>query len=165
MKESRSMAALVDSLELLLPDDFHHHLRDGDVLPEIVKHAARSFGRLIAMPNIKPPVRTLEEAQAYHSRIMAHADSSSFQALMTLYLTDATTREEIVRAHASGLVHACKLYPAGATTNSEFGVTDIAKVKPALAAMAEVGLPLLVHGEVVDTAVDVFDREKVGCWN
>ena len=153
--------ASFDVVELLLPDDFHHHLRDGDVLSEIVKHAARSFGRLIAMPNIKPPVRTLEEAQAYHARIMAHADPATFQALMTLYLTDATTRDDIVRAHASGLVHACKLYPAGATTNSEFGVTDIIKVKPALAAMAEVGLPLLVHGEVVDTAVDVFDREKV----
>ena len=150
------------SLELALPDDFHHHLRDGDVLCEIVRHATRSFGRIIAMPNIKPPVRNLEEAQQYHARIMSHvpADCPSFTALMTLYLTDFTTREEILRSAQSGMVIACKLYPAGATTNSEFGVTDITKVSAALQAMAEVDMPLLVHGEVVDVTVDVFDREK-----
>jgi dihydroorotase len=149
-------------LEIIVPDDFHHHFRDGDVLADVVGHAAKSFSRVLAMPNIKPPVRTLEEAQAYKQRILSHVSSgNSLELLMTLYLTDNTTPEDIIRSKESGIVFAAKLYPAGATTNSEFGVTDINKIGPVLQAMSDVGMPMLVHGEVVDSNVDIFDREQV----
>eukprot|EP01041_Mallomonas_annulata_P013064 gene13064-27575_t len=150
------------TIEIFAPDDFHHHLRDGDFLKDTMHHAERQFGRLVAMPNIKPPVRTTADAIAYHQRITScSSQSSQLQVLMTLYLTDATTPEEILVAKASGIVYAVKYYPAGATTNSEFGVTNINKVTAVLQKMAEVGLPLLVHGEVTDIDVDVFDRERL----
>jgi dihydroorotase len=149
-------------VDVTFPDDFHHHLRDGDVLGDVVSHAANSFARVVVMPNIKPPVRNLEEAIAYKDRILSHVpEGSSLQLLMTLYLTDSTTPEEIIRSKNSGIVFAAKLYPAGATTNSEFGVTDISKIALVLQTMSDVGMPLLVHGEVVDQSVDVFDREQV----
>lgn len=126
----------VNEIELIFPDDFHHHLRDGEVLENVVEHASRSFQRVLAMPNIKPPVRTLEDAIAYKQRISSFisedATTNGFQLLMTLYLTDNTSPSEITEAKESGIVYACKLYPAGATTNSEFGVTSIESIKPAL---------------------------------
>uniref|UniRef100_A0A7S2USN6 Dihydroorotase, mitochondrial n=1 Tax=Fibrocapsa japonica TaxID=94617 RepID=A0A7S2USN6_9STRA len=152
----------VDQFEIVAPDDWHHHLRDGDVLKETVFHASKSFKRIIVMPNLKPPVTTTEEAASYCERILAvvpEDKKESFQPLMTLYMTDRTSAEEIRKAKESGLVYAVKLYPAGATTNSDSGVTDIQNVYPALEAMADVGMPLLVHGEVTDQNVDVFDRE------
>ena len=152
------------TLEILRPDDWHHHLRDGAVLGDVLCHAVAQFTRIVAMPNIKPPVRTVEEARNYHNRITASLPSDGsavdFSVLMTLYLTDSTTAEEIKAAKESGLVVACKLYPAGATTNSEFGVTSMDKIKGALQAMSDCGLLLLVHGEVVDPHVDIFDKEK-----
>ncbi len=151
-----------DKITLTRPDDWHLHLRDGDVLADIVPHTAARFGRAIVMPNLKPPVTTTVQALDYRKRIMeAVPDGVSFQPLMTLYLTDNTEVEEISRASASGVVQAAKYYPAGATTNSDSGVTDIRRVYPVLEAMAEHGMPLLVHGEVTDPAVDVFDREAV----
>uniref|UniRef100_K3WFP8 Dihydroorotase, mitochondrial n=1 Tax=Globisporangium ultimum (strain ATCC 200006 / CBS 805.95 / DAOM BR144) TaxID=431595 RepID=K3WFP8_GLOUD len=145
------------------PDDLHHHLRDGDAaLALTVPHVSRQFARAIVMPNLVPPVTTTEQALAYHDRILKHVPAeraTSFQPLMTLYLTDGTTADEIKRAHASGKVFAVKLYPAGATTNSDSGVTNIENVYPALQAMSEVGMPLLVHGEVTDPSIDIFDRE------
>jgi len=150
------------SLTLIQPDDWHLHLRDGDVLPTTVNHAAAQFNRAIIMPNLQPPVTTTEMALAYRQRIMAALQPGlQFQPLMTLYLTDKTTADEIGRAKNSGAVHACKLYPAGATTNSDQGVTDTVNIDSALAAMAQEGLPLLVHGEVTDPEVDIFDREAV----
>lgn len=143
-------------------DDLHHHLRDGAALALTVPHVARQFARAIVMPNLVPPVTTTAQALAYHERIMAHVPAErkgQFEPLMTLYLTDGTTPEEIQRAAASKKVFAVKLYPAGATTNSDSGVTDITKVYPALRAMSELGMPLLVHGEVTDPSVDIFDRE------
>ncbi len=151
-----------DKITLTRPDDWHLHLRDGDVLADIVPHTAARFGRAIVMPNLKPPVTTTEQALDYRKRIMKAVPAGvSFQPLMTLYLTDNMEVEEISRARASGVVHAVKYYPAGATTNSDSGVTDIRRVYPVLEAMAEQGMPLLVHGEVTDPAVDVFDREAV----
>ena len=147
-------------LTLTRPDDWHLHLRDGDVLPTTVNHAARTFARAVVMPNLKPPVTTTEQALCYRQRIMTALEPGRrFAPLMTLYLTDRTTPDEIRRAGDSGAVFACKLYPAGATTNSDAGVTDLAGLDPVLAVMAGAGLPLLVHGEVTDPAVDVFDRE------
>ncbi|GLR12589.1 dihydroorotase [Chitinimonas prasina] len=149
-------------ITLIRPDDWHLHLRDGDALKAVLPDTARRFGRAIVMPNLKPPVRTVAEAAAYRERILAAVPAGmAFEPLMTLYLTDVTPPEEIERVKASGFVKALKLYPAGATTNSDAGVTDVNKVLPTLAAMAELGVPLLVHGEVTDTAVDVFDREAV----
>lgn len=149
-------------LTLTRPDDWHLHLRDGDVLAAVAPHTARQFGRAIVMPNLQPPITTTELALAYRERILAVLpDGSDFQPLMTLYLTDNTTGTEIRRARDSGLVYAVKLYPAGATTNSNAGVTDLANVQASLETMAEVGLPLLVHGEVTDPDVDIFDRETV----
>jgi dihydroorotase len=154
-------------LELLRPDDWHLHLRDGDALDAVVGHTARQFARAIIMPNLRPPVTTTEQALAYRARIMAALARAGiaaerFTPLMTLYLTDNTPADEIVRAHASGVVHAVKLYPAGATTNSDAGVTDLlGRCAPALQAMEKVGMPLLVHGEVTDADIDLFDREKV----
>ena len=151
-----------EKLTLRRPDDWHLHLRDGDALKAVVGHTAAQFGRAIVMPNLRPPVRTVTEAEAYHARIMAALPAdSAFQPLMTLYLTDNTNPEEIARAVESPIVHAVKYYPAGATTNSDSGVTDIAKPRAALEAMAELGLPLLLHGEVTASHVDVFDREAV----
>ncbi|WP_269531709.1 dihydroorotase [Chitinimonas sp. BJYL2] len=149
-------------LTLIRPDDWHLHLRDGDALKAVLPDTARRFGRAIVMPNLKPPVRTVAEAAAYRERIVAAIPAGmQFEPLMTLYLTDVTPPEEIERVKQSGFVHALKLYPAGATTNSDAGVTDITKVLPTLTAMAELGVPLLVHGEVTDHTVDVFDREAV----
>lgn len=150
-----------DLLTLLRPDDWHIHLRDGAVLPHTVGDAARTFGRAIIMPNLVPPVRNAAEADAYRQRILAARPTGSrFEPLMVLYLTDNTSPEDVRAAKASGFVHAAKLYPAGATTNSDSGVTSIDKIFPALEAMAEVGMLLLVHGEVTRAEIDVFDREK-----
>ena len=149
-------------LTITRPDDWHLHLRDGRGMADVVAHSARSFARAIIMPNLRPPVTIVPEATAYRRRILAALPpGADFEPLMTLYLTDLTTREEIGRAAADGGVVAVKLYPAGATTNSEAGVTDLDLVLPVLAEMREHELPLLVHGEVVDSEVDVFDRERV----
>lgn len=149
-------------LTLTRPDDWHLHLRDGEALASVLPHTARQFGRAIVMPNLKPPVTTVEQADAYRQRILsALPDGMSFEPLMTLYLTDNTPASEIAKAAASGFVKAVKLYPAGATTNSDAGLTAIEKAYDTLAEMARLGLPLLVHGEVTDQKVDLFDREKV----
>jgi dihydroorotase len=144
------------------PDDWHLHVRDGDALGTVVPHTARQFGRAIIMPNLKPPVTTTAQALAYRQRVLAAVpEGVDFTPLMTLYLTDNTARGEIAAAKASGHIYAVKLYPAGATTHSDAGVTDIRRTYPALEAMAKHGLPLLVHAEVTDPDVDVFDREAV----
>ncbi|CDM25796.1 Dihydroorotase [Castellaniella defragrans 65Phen] len=165
-------------IRLTRPDDWHLHLRDGAVLRSVVMDSARQFGRAIIMPNLKPPVLTTEDARAYRDRILAAlrqaheqadgrgradgGEASSFEPLMTLYLTDRTAPDEIRRARDSGFVHGVKLYPAGATTHSDAGVTDLlGQCAATLAAMQDCGMPLLVHGEVTDPAVDVFDREAV----
>jgi len=151
----------MNTLTLTRPDDWHLHLRDGADMQSVLPDTARRFARAIVMPNLRPPVTTTELALAYRQRILAALPAGSdFQPLMTLYLTDNTAPEEIARAKASGMVHGVKLYPAGATTNSDSGVTDILKCHAALEAMAEHGMPLLVHGEVTDPRVDVFDREQ-----
>ncbi len=151
----------MNHLTLHRPDDWHIHLRDGDALQTTVAHAAMQFARAIVMPNLAPPVVTAEQALAYRARILRHVPAGvKFDPLMTLYLTDSTPAEEIRRAKAAG-VAALKLYPAGATTNSESGVTAIEKVYPVLEAMQTHDLPLLVHGEVTDAAIDIFDRETV----
>ncbi len=152
----------MDTLTLTRPDDWHLHVRDGAALRAVVPHSARQFARAIIMPNLRPPVTTTEQALAYRARILeAVPRGSDFQPLMTLYLTDNTPLGEIVRAQASGHIAACKLYPAGATTNADAGVTDTRKIYPVLEAMQARGLPLLVHGEVTDPEIDVFDREAV----
>ncbi|GHC32893.1 dihydroorotase [Aidingimonas halophila] len=149
-------------LTLTRPDDWHLHLRDGAAMRSVVAHSARQCGRAIIMPNLKPPVTTTEQALAYRERILAALpEDSGFEPLMTLYLTDDTTPEEIESAKASGVVHAVKLYPAGATTNSASGVTDIRHCDAAIEALARVGMPLLVHGEVTRPSIDIFDREAV----
>ena len=150
------------SLTITRPDDWHLHLRDGAAMAAVLPHTVRQFARAIVMPNLKPPVTTTAEAEAYRARILAALPAGlAFEPLMTLYLTDNTPADEIRRAKASGFVHGVKLYPAGATTNSDSGVTDVRKPHPALEAMQAVGLPLLVHGEVTRSNVDVFDREAV----
>ena len=155
-------ANLPQSLTITRPDDWHLHLRDGAVLKDVLPHTARQFARAIVMPNLKPPVTTTALAGAYRARIMAALPAATqFEPLMVLYLTDNTPPDEIRRAQDSGFIHALKLYPAGATTNSDAGVTDLTKCYKTLEVMQEVGLPLLVHGEVTDPAVDVFDREAV----
>ena len=152
----------MDSLTFTCPDDWHLHLRDGTAMAAVVPHTARQFARAIVMPNLKPPVTTTAEAQAYRARILSALPAGlAFEPLMTLYLTDNTPADEIRRAKASGIVHGVKLYPAGATTNSDSGVTDVRKTRAALEAMQAVGLPLLVHGEVTHAHIDVFDREAV----
>lgn len=152
----------MQTLTLTRPDDWHLHLRDGAALAAVVPHTARQFARAIVMPNLKPPVTTAAQAAAYRRRILAAVPPGlTFIPLMTLYLTDNTPPEEIDRALASGCVHAVKYYPASATTNADSGVTDIWKCCAALARMEEVGLPLLMHGEVTDADVDIFDRERV----
>jgi dihydroorotase len=150
----------MNTLTLPTPDDWHLHLRDGAALAAVLPHTAAQFARAIVMPNLKPPVTTTALAAAYRERILAaRPPGSAFEPLMTLYLTDRTPPEEVARARDSGFVHAFKLYPAGATTHSDAGVTDIRRCDATLAAMAELGVPLLVHGEVTLDSVDVFDRE------
>ncbi|MEO8137574.1 MAG: dihydroorotase [Betaproteobacteria bacterium] len=152
----------MNTLNLIQPDDWHVHLRDGAALASVVRATARQFRRAIVMPNLKPPVATVAAAIDYRGRILAVKPAGSdFQPLMTLYLTDRTTPAEIRAARTSGVVHAVKYYPAGATTNSDSGVTAIENTYAALAAMEEAGLPLLIHGEATDNAVDIFDRERV----
>ena len=152
----------MDQLTITQPDDCHLHLRDGEHMKAVLGDTARRFGRAIVMPNLKPPVTTTESALAYRARILAALPTgSAFQPLMTLYLTDHTSVEEVERAKASDAIKAVKYYPAGATTNSDSGVTDIRRCFATLEAMSSVGLPLLVHGEVTDPEVDVFDRERV----
>jgi dihydroorotase len=156
-----SSAPQTTRVRLIRPDDWHLHLRDGAAMAAVLPASARRFGRAIVMPNLKPPVATTESALAYRERIRAATPAGvRFEPLMTLYLTDRLSADEVRRAKDAGIA-AVKLYPAGATTNSEAGVTDMRRVRPALEAMQRVGLPLLVHGEVVDPAVDVFDRERV----
>ena len=170
------------SITLARPDDWHLHLRDGAALKAVLPDTARQFARAIVMPNLRPPVTTVALAQAYRARILAALENNpvrgepvepqypstssgrtglGFEPLMTLYLTDNTMADEIKRAKASGMIHGIKLYPAGATTNSDSGVSDLAKCTNALEAMQDAGVPLLVHAEVTDADVDIFDREKV----
>ena len=150
-----------DTLTLTRPDDWHLHVRDGAVLDTVVPHTAAQFGRAIIMPNLKPPVTTAAQALAYKQRILAAVPPGmAFEPLMTLYLTDNLAPAEIARAKAAGVV-ACKLYPAGATTNSDAGVTDLRKIYPVLEAMQREGVLLLVHGEVTSPDIDLFDREAV----
>jgi len=152
---------MTEQLRLRRPDDWHLHLRDGAALRAVLPFTAVRFARAIVMPNLKPPITTAAQALAYRERILAAVPAGArFQPLMTLYLTDHTSSAEIERAHASGAIFGCKLYPAGATTHAEAGVTDIARIEQALAAMTSLDLPLLVHGEVTDAEVDVFDRES-----
>jgi dihydroorotase len=152
----------VDSISLTRPDDWHLHLRDGDALRSVVGASAAQFARAIVMPNLRPPVATVEQALAYRRRILdALPPEAPFEPLMTLYLTDNTPADEVRRATDSGQIVAVKLYPAGATTNSDAGITDLRRTWPVLEAMQRAGMPLLVHGEVTDPAVDVFDREAV----
>lgn len=149
-------------LKLIRPDDWHLHLRDGAFMHSVLPDTARQFARAIIMPNLRPPVTTTVQAKAYRARILAALPAGSdFEPLMTLYLTDNTTAKEIHTAKQSGIVHAVKYYPAGATTNSDLGVTDIRKTYAALEEMQRCGMPLLVHGEVTDPAIDVFDREAI----
>jgi dihydroorotase len=149
-------------LTLPRPDDWHLHVRDGTALCDVIAHTARRFARAIIMPNLKPPVTTTPLARAYRARIRAALpDDSDFVPLMTLYLTDHTTADCVREAAQSGIVHGVKLYPAGATTHSDAGVTDIGNVGAALEALQEHGMPLLVHAEITDATVDVFDRERV----
>jgi dihydroorotase len=151
----------LQSINLKTPDDWHLHLRDGSALTTTVPHTAAQFGRAIVMPNLKPPVTTAAAALAYRERILQHVPTGNpFQPLMTLYLTDGLKPEEITKAATSDSIIAVKYYPAGATTNSENGVTDISKVYPALEAMIEARMPLLLHGEVTDHEIDIFDREQ-----
>ncbi|MDX1512697.1 MAG: dihydroorotase [Gammaproteobacteria bacterium] len=150
------------SIQITRPDDWHVHFRDGNALRHVVPDTARRFGRAIVMPNLVSPVTTVAQALEYRDRILGAVPAGmTFDPLMTLYLTDETGADEIRRLSESPYVHAVKLYPAGATTNSASGVTDIGKVEPVLEAMEDCGVPLLVHGEVVDPDVDVFDRERV----
>ncbi len=151
----------MNELRLRRPDDWHLHLRDGAALAAVLPHSAARFARAIVMPNLKPPVTTTERALAYRERILAALPAGArFEPLMTLYLTDTTTVEEIGKARASGRIFGCKLYPAGATTHSDQGVTNVRGLDPLLERMSELSLPLLVHGEVTDPAVDVFERES-----
>jgi len=152
----------MQDLTIIRPDDWHTHLRDGAALARVVADTARRFARAIVMPNLDPPVTTVAAAAGYRERILAAlGEGVDFEPLMTLYLSDATSRAEIRAAHASGFVHAAKLYPAGATTHSEYGVSDIEAIAAALDEMQRYDLPLLVHGETTDPEVDVFDRERV----
>ena len=150
------------SLTITRPDDWHLHLRDGAALKAVLPDSARQFARAIVMPNLRPPVTSTELAMAYRQRILdSLPQGASFEPLMTLYLTDNTSAEEIAKAKASGIIHGVKLYPAGATTNSDSGVTNLGHCIKALAAMEKLGLPLLAHAEVTDADIDVFDRERV----
>ena len=151
-----------DAITLRRPDDWHVHLRDGDMLRAVLPYTARQFARGIIMPNLVPPVTTAAMARDYRARIQkALPPEADFTPLMTCYLTDDSDPDELARGHAEGIFTAAKLYPARATTNSHFGVTDIARIDGVLARMERIGMPLLIHGEVTDPAVDIFDREKV----
>ncbi|MCZ4259914.1 dihydroorotase [Limimaricola sp. G21655-S1] len=151
-----------DRITIRRPDDWHLHLRDGAMLRAVAPESARHFGRAIIMPNLVPPVVTAAQAEAYRERIRAALpEGSGFTPLMTLYLTEDTDPEDVRAAHRAGIATAVKLYPAGATTNSASGVRDFDKVRPVLEAMADIGMPLCVHGEVTDSAIDIFDREAV----
>ena len=153
---------MTQRLTIRRPDDWHVHLRDGAMLAAVAGHTARQFARAIVMPNLSPPVTTVAAAADYRARILAALpEGSDFTPLMTCYLTDAADAGEIARGHAEGVFTACKLYPAHATTNSAHGVTDLARLAPVLEAMQRIGMPLLIHGEVTDAAVDIFDREAV----
>lgn len=153
---------MTQTLTITRPDDWHLHLRDGDALESVLPDTARQFARAIVMPNLRPPVTNTEMAKAYRQRILdALPAGMKFEPLMTLYLTDNTSAEDILQAKASGIVHGVKLYPAGATTNSDSGVTNLGHCVQALEAMEKCGMPLLVHAEVTDADIDVFDREKV----
>ncbi|UWR04524.1 dihydroorotase [Ruegeria conchae] len=153
---------MTHSLTIRRPDDWHLHLRDGAMLQAVLPETARHFARAIIMPNLVPPVVTGDHAAAYRERILAALpDDMTFEPLMTLYLTEDTDPADVAAAHATGLIKAVKLYPAGATTNSSSGVRDFDKVRPVLEKMAEIGLPLCVHGEVTDAEIDIFDREAV----
>ncbi|MFN2361653.1 MAG: dihydroorotase [Marinobacter sp.] len=151
---------MTNQITITRPDDWHLHVRDGDILRDVVPATARCFGRAIIMPNLAPPVTDTEQAMAYRARILDAAGGHDFDPLMTLYLTETTTAEQIREAKAAGVV-AAKLYPAGATTNSASGVNDIRNVYPVLEAMSDCGMLLLVHGEVTDPEIDIFDREKI----
>ena len=152
----------IPHLTLTRPDDWHLHLRDGAMLAAVLPHTARRFARAIVMPNLKPPIATVELARAYRERILAALpDAADFEPLMTLYLTETTSPNDIAEARASGFVHGVKYYPAGATTNAASGVTDLRRCYPVFEAMQKHDLPLLMHGEVTDPDVDVFDRESV----
>lgn len=156
------MSETPESLTIRRPDDWHVHLRDGAVLQAVTAHTARQFARAIVMPNLAPPVTTVESAAAYRERIMAAVPAGiRFTPLMTSYLTDDTDPDELARGFEQGVFTAAKLYPANATTNSAHGVTDVANIRGALERMASIGMPLCVHGEVTDAEIDVFDREKV----
>jgi dihydroorotase len=151
-----------DTLSLTRPDDWHLHLRDGAALHAVLPHSAARFARALVMPNLSPPVTTAAAASAYRDRILAALPvDTSFEPWIAIYLTDETTPVQVRVAHASGHVLAAKLYPAGATTHSEYGVTNLSRIYQTLEAMAELGMPLCVHGEVTDPAVDIFDREHV----
>ncbi|MBO6934392.1 MAG: dihydroorotase [Deltaproteobacteria bacterium] len=152
---------MTDALTIRRPDDWHLHLRDGEMLALVAPYTARQFGRAIVMPNLVPPVTTVDAAKAYRERIRSAVGDARFEPLMTAYLTDQIDPDEVARGHEEGVLTACKLYPAGATTNSDRGVTDIAAIHPVLERMSAIGMPLLVHGEVVDADIDIFDREKV----
>ncbi|MCU7855068.1 MAG: amidohydrolase family protein, partial [Candidatus Thiodiazotropha sp. (ex Lucinoma borealis)] len=149
-------------ITLIQPDDWHLHLRDDDAMASVVAHSAERFARAIVMPNLRPPITTTQMASAYRERILnALPESATFTPLMTLYMTDRLSHDEIVTAKQSGIVKGVKLYPAGATTNSDAGVTDIRKLYPVLETMQREKLPLLIHAEVTDPQVDIFDREQV----
>ena len=151
-----------NEIEIIRPDDFHLHVRNGEALKSVVPDTARQFARAIIMPNLATPVTMVDQARTYRQEILdSVSEGVDFEPLMTLYLTDKTTAETINAAKESGFIHALKLYPAGATTNSDAGVTDISNIYPALKAMEAVGLPLLVHGEVTDPDIDIFDRERI----
>ena len=149
------------TLTLTRPDDWHIHLRDGAALKDTVRDVSRYMGRAIVMPNLVPPVTNKDSALAYYERIMAAGPQGAFEPLMVLYLTDNTTAEDIQAAKATGKIFAAKLYPAGATTNSDSGVTSVKNIYPVLAAMQEAGMLLLIHGEVTDSEIDIFDRERI----
>lgn len=153
---------MTETLTLRRPDDWHLHLRDGAMMAAVLPETARHFARAIIMPNLVPPVVTAADATAYRDRILAALpEGMAFTPLMTLYLTETSDPDDVARAHAEGLIHAVKLYPAGATTNSQSGVRDIEAALPVLERMAEIGLPLCIHGEVTTAEVDIFDREQV----
>ena len=161
-RDERIRKGVTQTLTIRRPDDWHLHLRDGDMLRHVLPWSARQFARAIVMPNLAPPVTDVSEAAAYRERVRAALpESAAFEPLMTCYLTDRTDPDDLARGHAEGVFTAAKLYPAGATTNSTHGVTDIANLAPVLARMERIGMPLLVHGEVTDPEVDVFDREAV----
>ena len=153
---------MAERITIKRPDDWHLHLRDGGMLKAVLPESARHFARALIMPNLVPPVATGAQAAAYRDRIAAATPAGSgFEPLMTLYMTEATDPDDVAEAFASGLIAAVKLYPAGATTNSDSGVRDMDRIRPVLERMAEIGLPLCVHGEVADPRVDIFDREAV----